>query len=453
MARSHIPQTYQHFSSLELANFRGFGRRQVVPLRPLTFIVGPNSSGKTSLTHAILLMAQSGIGSEVHARPTWSGALADLGSFRDNVFNNDQTKVIRLGVILSGINTTPWLKRKTRRQVKLGCDIHRAEDDKTGYISHLSYLIDEIDIPLEVKRRRGRYPSYTISLGSRKRTWKPRDIRRPWLDDSLAESIAEFVYDNRKRPEMLSLLQMIEYLRFGPSLMKIRRVSSARSAPQRWYSNQSALSSESSPVLIDGFHPHMLDASRRAPSDLHSMLEKYLKESLERLDIADDISVKELSQYHNAIVVRDNRTKVKSNLIDVGYGTSQVLPVLWALGSPGNATVVLEQPEVHLHPRAQGIMGDEIVHAATHRQIIVETHSEHLINRARLWVARGDYSPDDVVIVYVDRDRLGSKTTAIEIDRNGDFSRQWPSGFFDERYADTMELARISSERRNGRRS
>ncbi|MBI4954337.1 MAG: AAA family ATPase [Myxococcales bacterium] len=110
------------------------------------------------------------------------------------------------------------------------------------------------------------------------------------------------------------------------------------------------------------------------------------------------------------------------NLVDVGYGVSQVLPILVdTLRAPARQTFLLQQPEVHLHPRAQAALGSLLVRQAKARRqtFLVETHSDFLVDRVRTLVREGALPADDVVILYFERDRTKATITAIEIDRQG----------------------------------
>jgi predicted ATPase len=159
------------------------------------------------------------------------------------------------------------------------------------------------------------------------------------------------------------------------------------------------------------------------------------------LEISKSLTVKKVSAYHRAIHLSDSVTGIDANLIDCGYGAAQVIPVLLGLASHNTGLLVLEQPEVHLHPRAQGKVGEFIVDASARRQILVETHSEHLINRARIAIAEKRIPHDSVQILYVERSEVGSRVLPIGINRSGDFLEKWPNGFFDERFEDTMRLS------------
>nr|MDQ3819082.1 DUF3696 domain-containing protein [Acidobacteriota bacterium] len=157
-------------------------------------------------------------------------------------------------------------------------------------------------------------------------------------------------------------------------------------------------------------------------------------------------SASHLTPYHSVINLRDNVTKVKSNLIDVGYGASQVIPVITACLSNRSGPIFIEQPEIHLHPKAQGTIAELLCETSLKRQVLVETHSVHMINRARLRVAQGHLDYKNVMILFVDRDARGSRVQTIPLKENGDFGGTWPGGFFDERYEDTMALLQLKSQ-------
>ena len=111
------------------------------------------------------------------------------------------------------------------------------------------------------------------------------------------------------------------------------------------------------------------------------------------------------------------------NLIDVGYGVSQVLPLATELlRTDGASQYLLQQPEVHMHPSAQAAFGSLLCQVASQdKQLIVETHSDHLLDRIRMDVRDGRTSltPDDVRILYFERDGLDVKIHEIWWDKMG----------------------------------
>ncbi len=110
------------------------------------------------------------------------------------------------------------------------------------------------------------------------------------------------------------------------------------------------------------------------------------------------------------------------NLMDVGYGVSQVLPLTTELlRDDAPALVLLQQPEVHLHPSAQAALGSLFCSLAQEKQIVIETHSDHLIDRIRMDVRDrvGAIMPEHVSILYFERDELDVKIPLDQVGRGG----------------------------------
>ena len=137
-----------------------------------------------------------------------------------------------------------------------------------------------------------------------------------------------------------------------------------------------------------------------------------------------------------AIQLIDVFSKVNVSLLDVGFGVSQVLPVIIQSLFASNKTILIEQPEVHIHPRLQTELGDLFIESVKDfgNRFIIETHSEHLMLRLQRQIREGKLSPDDVSVIYVDRSDEGSVCLQLRLDSEGDFIDEWPDGFFEEGY-------------------
>ena len=131
---------------------------------------------------------------------------------------------------------------------------------------------------------------------------------------------------------------------------------------------------------------------------------------------------------------------------DVGTGVSQALPIAVGAFSEGCRLMMVEQPELHLHPRLQCDLADVFVsniHRHSDRKFIIETHSEHLILRLLRRIretSEGELddsnlalTPDDVGVLYVDETDNGVQIKELPITPDGDFAEKWPQGFFVER--------------------
>ena len=121
----------------------------------------------------------------------------------------------------------------------------------------------------------------------------------------------------------------------------------------------------------------------------------------------------------------------RRNLIDVGYGISQVLPVITELLRSDAPLFLLQQPEVHLHPSAQAALGSLFCQVAGQdRQLVIETHSDHLMDRVRMDVRDGatKLKPDDVSILFFERRDLDVHIHSLRLDEEGNV-RNAPEGY------------------------
>jgi predicted ATPase len=156
------------------------------------------------------------------------------------------------------------------------------------------------------------------------------------------------------------------------------------------------------------------------------------------------------------LFVRPPQLSEYVDLTSVGVGASQVLPVLvQALIAPPGSVLVFEQPELHLHPKVQSILADFFIGLArTGRQCLVETHSEHIVNRIRFRIAEAD-TPDLLSltrIYFVERANGQSRFRPVAINEYGALE-DWPAGFFDETHLEAERILRSAIRKRSGRES
>jgi hypothetical protein len=148
-------------------------------------------------------------------------------------------------------------------------------------------------------------------------------------------------------------------------------------------------------------------------------------------------------------VIEKDDAKVESNLTDVGYGASQVIPVLAqaALADTGSLTLI-EQPELHLHPQAQARLGDIFIQSSVRGvRVLIETHSEHLILRLQRRIRRSELKPERIAVYYATRRDGCSFLHPLTLDDEGDFVEAWPDGFFPERLEEMFDLPSDGSDK------
>lgn len=149
---------------------------------------------------------------------------------------------------------------------------------------------------------------------------------------------------------------------------------------------------------------------------------------------------------------RVNHNGVNVNIDEVGTGVSQVLPIIVQSFNPDAADVVaVEQPVLHLHPAAHAAVARRLAESAKtfHRRYVIESHSQNFLLGLRLAVADKDFdfTPDDIVIYFLDTNREGSQLVKITVDSNGQLS-YWPYGVFGEHADLTRNIIKIAGGNR-----
>lgn len=163
------------------------------------------------------------------------------------------------------------------------------------------------------------------------------------------------------------------------------------------------------------------------------------------LGIGDSLSVTDMGKLGRTVRLRMNG--VDRDLTTVGVGASQLLPVVVAiLGAPAGSILLFEQPELHLHPAVQSRLGDFLASARDNIAIVVETHSEYIVNRVRLRVAQQRIDPEHICILFGEQADGVSAFRRLQLNKYGDLS-EWPRGFFDYSESDSALIVQEISRR------
>ena len=169
------------------------------------------------------------------------------------------------------------------------------------------------------------------------------------------------------------------------------------------------------------------------------------------LGVAEKIETNDLGKIGHELKITTDIKNMRQDLTHVGVGVSQVLPILvMALLAEEDDVIILEQPELHLHPRVQSRLADFFVTMnALGKQCIVETHSEYLINRLRYLVAKSDDRKiaEDTLIYFVEKEAGHSVYREITINKYG-VIEEWPKGFFDEGERLAASIVRAAMEKK-----
>lgn len=220
-----------------------------------------------------------------------------------------------------------------------------------------------------------------------------------------------------------------------------------RANPQRYY----FLDDSNTNTFFDFYSGERIAELLKSDSKLSAQINKWMR------NFGLNIKVTEFRDVIHKIKVRQNSLSL--DLPDVGFGVSQVLPILIdGVLSGNNTTTIMEQPEIHLHPKMQAELADffiEVVNHANHdnkqpgRRYVIETHSEYILKRIRRRIAEGVISPDDVAIYFIEpRSDKGLKEAIIRkslIESDGTI--EWPSDFYMTGYEDEMAFFKKKIEK------
>jgi len=167
-------------------------------------------------------------------------------------------------------------------------------------------------------------------------------------------------------------------------------------------------------------------------------------------DIRNDVLRSDVGREPDLILIDQLRNNTAVTLRDVGIGISQVIPVITYANSFKKGLISIEQPELHLHPALQAELGDLFIESAlgdSKNTLLIETHSEHLILRILRRIREtfetsqqkappkieNPITPDDVSVIYAKPTKDGTKLYNMKITEDGNFEKDWPDGFFEER--------------------
>ena len=419
---------------ITLKNFRCFRDEQTARLAPLTLLVGENSTGKTSFLALIRALWDVAYRSRV---PDFKEDPYDLGSF-DEIAHHRGTRGNRAETFEGGFSFTLGEGRS---------------DATNSYCFKITFGKEGV-VPVPVKRlfsdinKTGwvEYgsPEDPIRFGTARGAWAWKDLdgfnRRLRDDDRILPFYRSFLSRYRKKTsfELTTLngskqpssndWKVIEEI--GDAVLVslpewLYASAPVRSKPRRTYDpSRPARDPEGDYTPMYLAHAHFQDKEKW--NGLKTVLENFGKAS----GLFNEISVKPLGHKESGpfqVQVRGfgkaKRKGPQRNLIDVGYGVSQVLPIITELlRRDAPPMFLLQQPEVHLHPSAQAALGSLFCQiAGPERQLVVETHSDHLIDRVRMDVRDGvgRLKPEDVSILYFERNDLDVCIHSIRLDEEG----------------------------------
>jgi predicted ATPase len=422
-------------TKLELNNFKSWEKLDL-KLAPITLLFGTNSSGKTSILQSLLTLKQTAASFD-RAQPIYFGGAerdyVDLGTYRDLVFqHNDKDK--RVQIELDWSTQTPatfFLDEKGSDVQSFTYNVRWRKLTERVVIERLSYRTSNHDLFFQMERGDEDQYSYTTAPGMKTTRGRnpsisapescyaiPREISRQYSDFDPLEFNRQFEI----------LMSRIVYL--GPLRRYPRRVYPyANVAPK-----EIGLAGENALDALIASERKRPGGRKKNPAPI---LIDQVAESLQSMQIVSTFKVNSIDEderYYKT-VIQVSPGSAESSLVDVGFGVSQVLPVIALLFfAPEHSIVLIEQPELHLHPVAQANLADLMLQVAErrHLQLIVESHSEHLLRRVQRRIAEPTpefATPDNVHTYFCRAGANGSVCERVELTRYGQIAN-YPKDFF-----------------------
>lgn len=172
---------------------------------------------------------------------------------------------------------------------------------------------------------------------------------------------------------------------------------------------------------------------------------------LQYMGVAEKIHTEDSGKYGHKLQVTTPGTSIFHDLTHVGVGISQVLPILvMCLLAEPDTTLIIEQPELHLHPKVQTLLGDFFLSMALlGKQCIIETHSEYIINRLRFRAAsaKSETISSLMKVYFVEKNEGNSEFRPVEVNKYGAIT-DWPEGFFDQSQREAEEILRAALDKK-----
>lgn len=474
-------------NSLHLEHFKAFKILDNLEIKPITILCGTNSSGKSTILQSILLAKQTVESRQPGQRLQLNGRLVRLGTFENIIFEKKEENEVVLSFSSSykknmvdiAVSSTRFMfplrfilehffsekyfrmadtefalyhriafklaKRRSPRthlkpvfitDVQLKADI-RLPDDRMieGPTIHLSNI------------EKDEYNMTWTNIRSKEKRSGQENVKVSF-SNLLPNSITTTDISTRKRHGHEAAMDVLMFSEYLQNLFATYRyIGPLREEPSRRYIYEEevlevglkgenaayiCLAEYDNKIRDCHFYDSNTDAFYKCAEAVK--LGEALTTWLEIMSIEGFIpTLSNEIVYLNLKSASSKKTTV--NIADVGFGISQILPILLeGLRMPKGNTLILEQPEIHLHPNLQMQMADYFISLAlSQKRVIVETHSDHIVNRlVRRMVEDTNYNLNDLIRIYFIRPTpTGSEIEKVNIDPERGIVN-WPSDFFDQ---------------------
>lgn len=420
---------------LYVDNYRGF-KSAFLPLEEVNFFVGENSTGKTSILKLIGIISSP----EFWNYQTFDSKEIELGAFEEIATDGSGKDYFEIGILGEDVSTNPSIKFKF------------TEVNHLPQVKEICFSNNNINVQASIEGTRLKYRYNEISLN---KSVSDLEYFKQWIfdtslkDQPFVQKEIEYIGINSILFQLQSFITTeisnYEHIFSTDFVNNLVWTVPVRSSPKRNY--KPYLSS------FDSDAKHSPYKLKNIWNEENPNIKKILKKFGVDSGLYDDIKI---------ILLGDDSKKTASfeiqfilngkalNIVNVGYGVSQILPVLIEVVEKSySASFAIQQPEIHLHPKAQAAIGDFIFKSndIDKHTFIIETHSDYTIDRYRLRVNRNfketKIENSNSQVVFFNRNENGNNLHIIAINFDGSYSEDQPAEFRDFFLDEQLDLITI----------
>jgi len=445
---------------LTLKNFKSWENVDGMRLAPITGLFGANSSGKSSILQALLLLKQTIESTDRSLQLLFGGEkdYVELGTFQDVVWSHDVARTLLFGLdwTLPKELVIPNPEKPTEtllsgKEMVFSTEIDYSTKSQTR-VKRLEYCFADASFSLTRKETGNKYQLSPTQQGNgfrfvrtKGRGWElPQPVKFHGFPDQVMTYYQNTDFLSDIQLELERLFSRLFYL--GP----------LREYPKRRY-----IWSGSEPIDVGQRGERTIDAIlaaknrgndiRRGRNMPRWALDRMLAYQLKQLKLIHAFSVEPIALGSSPYEVRVQKSPgaAKVLITDVGFGVSQVLPILvLCYFVPEGSTILLEQPEIHLHPAVQSGLADVFIDVAKHRniQLIIESHSEHLLNRLQRRIAEEVITPEEIALYSCRTEQKSAILEPLRTNMFGDIEN-WPEDFFGDPFGELAAKQKAALER------
>lgn len=430
-------------SHLEIHNFKRL-QKISLDLSKVNIFVGPNGAGKSSVIQLLALLKQTLPSRDgIH----YNGQYVELGTFRDVAYKHRKRRSIHVSLdfklsdigtltlrdCFEGIERLQVKKSVPRKSRTLRCELSWKENRFTKQSISIDNLL------LITGSQRGKKLESDFLRGDVEVNENP-SVMLSWLGGGPSDLVNELYIFS----QCLRALVSKEFDNFYPLFVT------------RGFTRYSYSLSRVEPNEISD-----RDIEKVGSKTANVLVYKrvggpgYTRQLSKVNEWASEFGFRVRPRLHEEYTVRvegrDSQFPIYSNMVLQGFGASQLLPVIvQGFTLPLGGMLAVEEPEIHLHPKYQAKLVDLFFDiAGNDRQVLITSHSEHLVLRLQRRVAEGAIKPKDFTLYYFDNSEGDTTVTRIEVDKYGNLET-WPPGFFEEGFEES--LAHLKASLKKARR-